>query len=299
MVRSSSRHLVSWGLALCIQYLTNSCACFFERTNRGFRRIFFHTLPKTIYTFSHPLFKKDNPELAKDMKMVSYSGQQQAEMEEFNRQRKDEGFVEQTPAQQPANLLLSPAASPQPATLSPASLLQQPFQPAAAVNPMGRLPGQLDQLQLQLLQQHQLQQELAQRLDQQSMAQSAFLQSMLSMAPQPQVQEQQSLLFQALLAGQQQQQQQLPSSQPGVPTNLLQYQHPPQHQQPNALAHFFGAQGRLEARQQQDLESHYATSSATQEESKDRTSTSSTAPTVASDESHKQQQVQHPPPNNQ
>ena len=232
--------------------------------------------------------------------MVSYSGQQQAEMEEFNRQRKGEAVKVEPPAQPPppqqAAILLSPVSS-QPVALSPASLLQQPIHPTGAVNPMERLPGQLDTQQLQLLQQHQLQQQLAQRLDQQSMAQAAFFQSMLNMAPQPQAQQEQSLLVQALLAGQQQQQQPPPPSQAGFPANLPQYQQ--QHQQHNVLSHFLSAQGRLDTRQQQNTSSQH-TSSTSQEESKDRVS-ASTAPTIASEESDQQQQQvqQRPQPKNQ
>jgi len=59
---------------------------FIRSLNRwGFRRTFYVELPRTIYTFSHPLFKRGEPELARKMKMVSYSRQQQSEMEDFNR----------------------------------------------------------------------------------------------------------------------------------------------------------------------------------------------------------------------
>jgi hypothetical protein len=37
---------------------------------RGFRRVFYHSLSRSTYAFSHPLFKKDEPHLEKDMKLV-------------------------------------------------------------------------------------------------------------------------------------------------------------------------------------------------------------------------------------
>ena len=185
--------------------------------------------------------------------MVSYSGQQQAEMEEFNRQRQEEVTASQQVATtQPPSLQSQPQHGQQTTTLSSASLLsQQPY----LGNPMGGLPGQLNSQHLLLLhQQHQLQQQL----DRQAVAQTEILQSMINLAQQQSHTQQQqqgqsqldsasrALLIQSLFGGQQPQP--LPISQTGVPNNQLH-----QHEYENALARFLESQGRFNARQQQNL----------------------------------------------
>ena len=182
--------------------------------------------------------------------MVSYSGQQQAEMEEFNRQLKEGvAIAEHIQSGQPAAAI---ATMPQPAPEvaasrdSLASLLQphpsyvSPQSPLQRGTPLSGILNPMDSQHLQLLRQQQLQQQLAQQFDQQSIQQTLWLQSMLNMAQQqhPQQQQQHVLsghLMQTLLLGQQQSRQGLSVS-----------QQEQQQQQQTALAHLLDSQQRID-----------------------------------------------------
>ncbi|CAB9521966.1 expressed unknown protein [Seminavis robusta] len=199
---------------------------FIRSLNRwGFRRIFYATLPKTVYSFHHPLFKKDSPELTRQMKMLSYSGQQAMEMEEFNRQQREGAFSlpgSPQPAP-PAAAVPAPPSIPVPQVQPPpaAALAQAAVQQGVAqslsllTNPLfadqvlrtmqgQQLLQQQQQIQQQLNLAQLQQQQQQQQQPQQNMAQNLLLQSVINMvqpaqqqqaqAPQQQQQQQQVML---------------------------------------------------------------------------------------------------------
>jgi len=222
---------------------------FIRSLNRwGFRRTFYVELPRTIYTFSHPLFKRGEPELARKMKMVSYSRQQQSEMEDFNRR------WQAREANKPSDILtiqgiksheksevtqtthftaLAPVSAAAMSQLVGGALtehrvLPHPAQPAGLASQNDSVLRQLLQLKtqplavgaastsallpLQLLQQHQLQQQLVQQLEQQTIAQQILMQSMLQHLTSPQSRRQQQVT---------QQQQTMSSSTKAAPQQLI------------------------------------------------------------------------------
>ncbi|CAB9512306.1 transcription factor [Seminavis robusta] len=138
---------------------------FLRSMNRwGFKRLFYHSMPKSTLSFHHPLFRKDDPDLSKEMNMApcsSGTSSGAAAKESKKRARESAPAPAAAPQEPPvaahvASAPVAPAPAPAPVAAVASTVQAAPAMPAAvAVTTTNANPG--TDLALAILQQKQQQ----------------------------------------------------------------------------------------------------------------------------------------------